>query len=466
MQNLGRILSSINDAVWSFDLLSNKFIYKNDRLAELYETPSADVEESPHFWLKYVHPDDYTYAITESEAAFEGKNIEIEYRLIINDKIKWVSDKKVVLLDKNNTPLVITGILSDITEKKASEVKLSDTEKTYRYLFINNPNPLWIYDRETLQFLAVNNAAVAKYGYSREEFLSMTIADIRPKEDVPGLLAHVNRIQESYSSSKRYWRHRTKAGDVLYVSISGHGITHHGRSAEIVMAHDITAEVESRKQIMLAKENLDALINNIDQEIWSIDKKYRLISANKSFNRATEEAIGRKLHIGEMIFTEEYDDGDLKLWKAYYDTALSGKPLKFVEFISLPGRKPYFAETKMHPIRNKRKVIGVACISNNIQERLEAHERVLSLNKKLHDVISLASHDIRGPVASLLGLTATFNKDDMNDPSNQEIINLVRELAITLDSTLHMLVEKSHSLREEGNAINGARYSQSANELS
>jgi len=62
-------------------------------------------------------------------------------------------------------------------------------------LFENNPHPTWVFDRETLRFLAVNAAAVRKYGYSREEFLAMTLKDIRPPEDVPALLETVRALE-------------------------------------------------------------------------------------------------------------------------------------------------------------------------------------------------------------------------------------------------------------------------------
>jgi PAS domain S-box-containing protein len=463
MQNLRKILSSISDAVWSYDLINNVFIYKNNRLAELYETSLLEVEESPEFWLRAVHPDDYNYAVTESNLAYAGKNVEIEYRLIINNRIKWVLDKKVVLLDEEGRPEIITGILSDITDKKNAELKLTDTTRAYRYLFLNNPNPLWIYDKKTLQFLAVNNAAIAKYGYSKEEFLSMTIADIRPKEDIPVLLEEVGKVKPVYTNHKRYWRHLKKNGDVLYVNISGHGILHNGHDAEIIMAHDITTEVHSRQQIMLAKENLDTLINNIDQEIWSIDTQYRLISANEAFKSASMLS-GRELNVGDSVFNASYDEGDKKQWKKYYDKALAGNVFTFVEFVSAPNRLPYFAEIKMNPIKIKTKIIGVACIAANIQERLEAHEKILSQNRKLHEVISLASHDIRGPVASLLGLVAAFNREDPSDSSNQEILKLVAEMASNLDAVLHTLVAKSYSLRDDTSATNGALYNRSASE--
>src|SRR5688572_18742844 len=82
-----------------------------------------------------------------------------------------------------------------------------DREASFRLLFAHNPHPMWVYDRETLTFLEVNTAAVLRYGYSREEFLRMRIADIRPPEEVSRLLKNVAQRRPEFESSGR-WRHR------------------------------------------------------------------------------------------------------------------------------------------------------------------------------------------------------------------------------------------------------------------
>ena len=76
-------------------------------------------------------------------------------------------------------------------EKIETENELKKREEIYRFMFANNPQPMWIYDLETLAFLEVNQAAISHYGYSRKEFLSMTLKDIRPPEDIPALLKDV-----------------------------------------------------------------------------------------------------------------------------------------------------------------------------------------------------------------------------------------------------------------------------------
>jgi two-component system, cell cycle sensor histidine kinase and response regulator CckA len=100
--------------------------------------------------------------------------------------------------------------------------------------FAKSSHPMWVFDRETLRFLEVNDAAIKKYGYSRNEFLAKTIADIRPKEDVAELLREDRRKGAATAAS---WRHRTSDGKVVSVSITSWELDYRGRPAELVLAH-------------------------------------------------------------------------------------------------------------------------------------------------------------------------------------------------------------------------------------
>ena len=126
---------------------------------------------------------------------------------------------------------------------------------TVETLFASHTDPMWIYDLETLRFRAVNNAAIVKYGYSRDEFLAMTIADIRPVEDRATLEKNVAEVTEGLDEAG-VWRHCLKSGDVIYVSITGHTIDHDGRRAELIVARDISRLVFAEKtaQEALARE--------------------------------------------------------------------------------------------------------------------------------------------------------------------------------------------------------------------
>jgi PAS domain S-box-containing protein len=102
--------------------------------------------------------------------------------------------------------------------------------------FARNSYPMWVFDRETLAFLDVNAAAVQQYGYSRQEFLTMKILDIRPPEDVPELLRKAGPQRPQGQSTGARWRHRSRRGAVFSVAITSWELTFRGRHAELVLA--------------------------------------------------------------------------------------------------------------------------------------------------------------------------------------------------------------------------------------
>ena len=102
--------------------------------------------------------------------------------------------------------------------------------------FARNIYPMWVFDRETLAFVDVNDAAVQQYGYSRREFLRMTIADIRPPEDVPVLLRQTQELRPKGPSTGANWRHRDRNGMVFPVAITSWEVNFRGRPAELVLA--------------------------------------------------------------------------------------------------------------------------------------------------------------------------------------------------------------------------------------
>jgi PAS domain S-box-containing protein len=148
------------------------------------------------------------------------------------------------------------GIQRDITEKKSAEELLKKSEEQYKYLFENNPHPMWIYDTKTLSFLMVNNTAINVYGYSEAEFLKMTLKDIRPNEDWADLEEDVKNTLECTGMPKR-WRHLKKSGELIYVEISSFPVNYENKKARLVLSRDVTDRVKAEDALILAKNKAE-----------------------------------------------------------------------------------------------------------------------------------------------------------------------------------------------------------------
>jgi PAS domain S-box-containing protein len=132
-------------------------------------------------------------------------------------------------------------------------------------MFEGNPQPMWMYDRSSLRFLAVNNSAIHLYGYSRDEFLAMTIKDIRPAEDVSALVQAVSAVTDGFTPPQG-WRHRKKNGAIIQVEITSHTIDFEGQPAELVMARDLTARLQAEARVRHLNR-VYAVLSDINQTI-------------------------------------------------------------------------------------------------------------------------------------------------------------------------------------------------------
>jgi diguanylate cyclase (GGDEF)-like protein/PAS domain S-box-containing protein len=149
--------------------------------------------------------------------------------------------------DVSNLQLLV-GSLGPVIHRHRVTEQLKKSEAQYRLLFDDNPHPMWVYDTANLHFLAVNRSAVQHYGYSEQEFLAMTLLDLRPPQDVDAL---VKAVQAISPGAKNYgvWRHLRKDGSQIDVEITSDGIDFNGRPARLVLSNDITARKASELEI-------------------------------------------------------------------------------------------------------------------------------------------------------------------------------------------------------------------------
>jgi two-component system cell cycle sensor histidine kinase/response regulator CckA len=195
------------------------------------------------------------------------------------------------------------GLLANAFNHMAGRVqdshrRVEEQASQYQMLFESNPSPMWVFDRESLRFLAVNRAALETYGYTLDEFLDMTIADIRP----PG---EVLRLREAFAQkgdrADYVGRaiHRTKAGEIIAVDITAHDVVFEGRLSTLVLARDVTERERAEQALQSAHETLRAIVGEAPVAIYSLDNEGIVRSwnpaAERIFGWTAAEAIGQPL---------------------------------------------------------------------------------------------------------------------------------------------------------------------------
>jgi len=303
-------------------------------------------------------------------------------------------------------------VFHDITERKRAEEALRRSEERYHLLFDSNPHPVWVYDLQTLAILDVNHSAVRNYGYAREEFLSLTIKDIRPPEDIPALLqSAANALADTESAGA--WRHRKKDGSLIDVEVTSHPLIYGDRNARLVVATDITTRKKAEEALRQSEERFRLLVSEVtDYAILMLDPEGRIASWNAGAARIkgyrSEEIIGQHF---SLFYTRE----DVESGKPAYGLKVAEEQGRF-EDESWRVRKDgsrFWASVVITALHDETgRLRGFGKVTQDITERkrteelmLRAKEEAERASKFKDQFLSTMSHELRTPLNAVLGFS-------------------------------------------------------------
>lgn len=281
-----KLIDSLPGVFYFFDA-NGKFIRWNKEFEQATGYSSEEIAE--------MHPTDF---FPENEKAYITARIEGVFINGINDAEASFLTKsgklvpyyfKAVLINFKDKPCLLgNGI--DIDKRKKAESELVASEQKYKLLFESNPLPMWMLNLPQYNVNDVNTAALLQYGYTREEFLSLSVFDFRPKEDIEKFKAVTNTGFRGIHHAG-VWRHKKKNGAILYVDIVTYDINYKGQQTRLVLANDITEKHIAEEKL---KESYDA-IRKLTEHLQNVREEERLHMA-----REIHDELGQLLTILKM----------------------------------------------------------------------------------------------------------------------------------------------------------------------
>ena len=389
--------------------------YVSPAYEEIWGHSVESLFANPHQWAEAVMPEDRERTVTAfGMLAADEPSVSVEFRIVRPDgDVRWILSRGFQVRDAQGKLIRITGIASDVTARKQSEEALKQGGERYRRLFEANPLPMWIYDLETLSFLEVNDAAVAHYGYERREFLSMTIADIRPPDDKPALLQNVARVADQALDRAGVWMHRKKDGSMIEVEITSHILDYKGRRAELVVAFDITERRQAEKAMREAEEKYRSIFENAVEGIYQTTPKGEFLAINpaaarilgfsspaqilnepgatRSYGYVDPKRLGEFMRLVEEhdvvngFESEVYRPNGSRVWVSENVRTVRGSG----------GEILYFEGTLVDITERKRAQV----------ELRKAKDAAEAANCAKSEFLANMSHEIRTPMNGVLGMT-------------------------------------------------------------
>lgn len=302
-RQLTHVLQSTSHAIYMLEMDQDGSIRRHRMLsphmAELAGLESEALQADWTLWAQAVHPDDRPNLHQHWEQLRHQPTSTVTYRIVRPDgSERWIEDRSHTI-EINQQRRTIYCSISDITDQHKTEEEIAQREESFRLLFENNPHPMLVYDRETLQILEVNNAAVAHYGYSHDEFTSMTVMGLRPPEEAELFLEHVAATRSPYKHSG-VWKHCRKDGSLMEMDIHSHLLTFEGHNAALIVAQDITEQQRTARALRESEEVYASMLTAIPDLIFRLDENGTYLDAHAGADNLlaapANELIGKTVY--------------------------------------------------------------------------------------------------------------------------------------------------------------------------
>lgn len=269
-----QIVETAQEGIWLIDE-NNKTTFVNEKMCQILEYTQNEMMGKEIY--SFMDEEGQRIAAKRMLRKKEGKSSKRQFKYISKSgKEIWTNVAANPFINETGDYKGSMAMVTDITEIKKAARTLRINEKKYRYLFENNPMPMWITELNTFKFLDVNKMAIQQYGYSLEEFLTMTAIDIRPVANQESF----RRFNESFENdpekfNRGIWNHQKKNGTIIQVEIIAHKIIYEGVPAQFILSNDITDRRKAELNLENRNEELIKTNSELDRFVYSVSHDLR-----------------------------------------------------------------------------------------------------------------------------------------------------------------------------------------------
>ena len=365
---------------------------------------------------------------------------------------RWL-DLIVSPIKKLNETIGFRGLARDITDRKRIEEALRDSEERYRLLFESTPQPIWVYNEETLGFLAVNEAATRTYGYSRDEFLSMTINHVRAEENIPTLMIK-NAADPNDLVISSPWRHQTRDKRTIYVEISSHPVVFDGKNSRLVIVNDVTERklIDEKQQrlhtsIQQSAAEWRQTFNAMEFPVLIVD----LAGTIKRSNLAAEQIAG--VSAEELADKRVGELGNIQPWQKAAELLdnIRDNPTPGTEEVKCDLTGKTWAITLYHinefGSAGERAILVAQDISKRAE--LEASLRQSEMMSLLGSLVAGVAHEVRNPLFGISSILDAFETRFKDRTEYLRYTNVLRDEVGRLTVLMEELLEYGKPFRGE-----------------
>jgi PAS domain S-box-containing protein len=351
---------------------------------------------------------------------------------------------------------IIVSLVDRLFEKLQQTLnKKIHLKERYQSIFNKSPLPMWIFDTKTLNFLEVNEAASRHYGYTSEEFLQMSIKDIRSAEHVEQVkeIVDINRRTGNYYEGSS--QHIKKNGEHIYVQVKSNLLYLQDQAVRLVLATDITELVKQQLEVLNATQKIHESESNLRAIFDNAVEGFVLLDANhciKLFNSQALQSINfnkdqKPFAVGADIF-EYVETERVNLFRHHLERVYSGKFIEYDREFIPSEDAVYWIRYTLNPVYEDNVVIGACITGKDITARKLYLKTIEDQNKVYREISWMQSHLVRAPLARIMGLTPML--EHATDTTERDtILKYINISTNELDTVIREISKKTNELIDE-----------------